>query len=108
MDAKIIVLEEGQIEAIVNTAVNKAVVEFKELLKKKDKKYLTRRETSRLIGVSYPTLQKYNKEGSLKPFKVGGKILYDSEAVDFFIKNQRGWATSTSTSNYATHVNSDV
>ena len=90
MDTKIIVLEDGQIERIVDNAVSRAMHEFKRILNAKPKKkYLTRKETSRLIGVSYPTLQKFRHEGSLVPFQVGGKILYDSEAVEAFIKGQK-------------------
>jgi len=37
---------------------------------------LTRRQAKDELHVSYPTLNRYNKEGILKAQKIGGRVLY--------------------------------
>jgi hypothetical protein len=43
---------------------------------KPETEILTREQTKDLLGISYVTLWKYNRDGTLKARKVNGKIFY--------------------------------
>ena len=79
---------------------------FSEQEKERDKKFqdekmLTRKELANFLHVSLPTLHKYQKEGRLKYYRIGSRVLFKkSEILDSievirknvtnqFIKNSR-------------------
>ncbi len=39
-------------------------------------RYLTRKDTAKLLGKSYPTLFRYNRDGILKGIKLGPRSVY--------------------------------
>ena len=47
-------------------------------------KYCTRGEASEILGVSYPTLHRWEKEKCLIPVRIGRKVLYLRNEVDAF------------------------
>lgn len=49
---------------------------------KKPRTYLSRSEVSKMLQVSYVTLNKWNKSGKLKAVGIGGRVLYLQETVD--------------------------
>jgi excisionase family DNA binding protein len=49
---------------------------------KVNEEYLTRREVCERIRVSYATLHSYTKEGLLKSYKIGGRVLYRQDEVE--------------------------
>jgi excisionase family DNA binding protein len=49
---------------------------------KKPKTYLSRAEVSTLLNVSLVTLNKWNKNGTLKAVGLGGRVLYRQEDID--------------------------
>jgi excisionase family DNA binding protein len=49
---------------------------------KKPRTYLSRKETSKMLNVSYVTLNKWNKSGKLKAVGIGGRVLYRQEDID--------------------------
>lgn len=49
---------------------------------KKPKTYLSRKEVSKMLNVSYVTLNKWNKSGRLKAVGIGGRVLYRQEDID--------------------------
>jgi len=63
----------------------KEAVNQKEQSKKqtavKEPKYLTRKETAKLLHISLPTLNEWTKEGILKSYRIGSRILYKPEEV---------------------------
>ncbi|KAB1068043.1 helix-turn-helix domain-containing protein [Tamlana haliotis] len=49
---------------------------------KQPKIYLSRAEVSKMLNVSYVTLNKWNKSGKLKAVGIGGRVLYRQEDID--------------------------
>jgi excisionase family DNA binding protein len=49
---------------------------------KKPKTYLSRSEVSKMLNVSFVTLNKWNKSGRLKAVGIGGRVLYRQEDID--------------------------
>ncbi|MCX7546735.1 helix-turn-helix domain-containing protein [Xanthomarina sp. F1114] len=49
---------------------------------KKPKTYLSRAEVSKMLNVSYVTLNKWNRSGKLKAVGIGGRVLYRQEDID--------------------------
>lgn len=49
---------------------------------KQPKTYLSRAEVSKMLNVSYVTLNKWNKSGRLKAVGIGGRVLYRQEDID--------------------------
>ena len=49
---------------------------------KQPKTYLSRAEVSTLLNVSLVTLNKWNKNGTLKAVGLGGRVLYRQEDID--------------------------
>lgn len=55
---------------------------FTELTKPKEEKFLTIKQVAQLLGVTEPTLWRWNKEGVLKRTKVGNKVRYKESDVN--------------------------
>ncbi|TXD50255.1 helix-turn-helix domain-containing protein [Polaribacter sp. IC063] len=49
---------------------------------KQPKTYLSRAEVSKMLNVSFVTLNKWNKTGRLKAVGIGGRVLYRQEDID--------------------------
>jgi excisionase family DNA binding protein len=49
---------------------------------RRPKTYLSRAEVSTLLNVSLVTLNKWNKNGTLKAVGLGGRVLYRQEDID--------------------------
>lgn len=56
---------------------------------KKESRYYTRLETARLLRMTLPTLARLTKDGLITAKKVGNRILYDAEAIDAAVKENR-------------------
>jgi excisionase family DNA binding protein len=44
-------------------------------------KYITRKDTAKLLHISLPTLNDWTKDGTLKSYRIGTRILYKPEEV---------------------------
>ncbi|WP_159948668.1 helix-turn-helix domain-containing protein [Polaribacter septentrionalilitoris] len=44
--------------------------------------YLSKKETSKLLGVSIGTLDNWSKNGILEPLYIGNRVLYTRQAID--------------------------
>ena len=53
-----------------------------EYTKPKEEKFLTIKQVAELLGVTEPTLWRWNKEGVLKRVKVGNKVRYKESDVN--------------------------
>ena len=51
--------------------------------------YLTRREVKERLHVSYPTLNRFDKEGILTAHKIGGRVLYLWSEVEMAINQDQ-------------------
>ena len=49
---------------------------------KQPKPLLSRAEVSKMLNVSFVTLNKWNKNGKLKAVGIGGRVLYRQEDID--------------------------
>lgn len=54
------------------------------------KPFLTRKETSEMLGVSYPTLHLWEKAGLLKPERIGRRVLYSVDEVKKAVLKEKG------------------
>lgn len=50
-------------------------------------KLINRSEAAELLGVSFVTLNRYDKLGMLKPRKIGGRVMYSIIDVNCFLTN---------------------
>jgi excisionase family DNA binding protein len=50
-------------------------------------KYLSRLEVSTLLKISLPTLNEWTKLGWLKSYKIGNRVLYQSDEVEASLQN---------------------
>ena len=60
-----------------------------EAMKPKEPKFYTRKETAQLLHVTLPTLARLTKEGMITAKKAGGRVLYEAEAIDAAVKENR-------------------
>lgn len=55
----------------------------------KEPKFYSRKETAQLLHVTLPTLARLTKDGLITAKKVGRRILYEAEAIDAAVKENR-------------------
>ena len=55
-------------------------------------KYLTRQETADLLHVSLVTLHQWNREGTLKPRRIGNRVLYRLSEIEETLEKIAGYA----------------
>jgi excisionase family DNA binding protein len=48
--------------------------------------YLSRQEVSKLLRISYPTLNEWSKQGILKSYKIGTRVLYREDEIQAAIE----------------------
>ena len=73
-------------EAIRNMANDIA----EQFMPQKEEKFLTTKETSRLLNVDISTLYRWEKNSYLKPIRIGIKKLYRLSDIDKIKDNHRG------------------
>ena len=71
-------LQDAIIEG-VNTQLESLKLHFEP---KQPKTYLSRAEVSKMLNVSFVTLNKWNKNGKLKAVGIGGRVLYCQKTID--------------------------
>ena len=73
-------------EELKNAIIQEVKNEFDELKlhlqPQQQTKYLTRLEVCELLNVSLVTLNTWNKNGKLKAFGIGGRVLYRPEDIE--------------------------
>lgn len=52
-------------------------------------KMLSREEVAQILGVDLSTLHRWNKNGILKATRVGGKVLYSTQAVQQMLNSKK-------------------
>lgn len=89
-------ITEKQIEALHN-ALDKLIDVIVERVServlpeidKKEPRYYSRDETARILHVTLPTLGRLTREGLIAGTKIGRRILYEAEAIDAAVKENR-------------------
>ena len=74
---------------LINEIVGRVSGEVIAAMQAKEPRYYTRKETAQLIHVTLPTLARLTKDGLITAKKVGSRILYDAEAIDEAVKENR-------------------
>ena len=72
------------VEQLASAIVDKLRPQFSTKAKEQltDDKFLTRKETSKKLNISLPTLHSYTQKGILKGYKVGVRVLYKNSEVE--------------------------
>ena len=72
-----------QLQNAIIEGVNSQLENFKKHFEpKQPKTYLSRVEVSKMLNVSFVTLNKWNKSGKLKAVGIGGRVLYRQSDID--------------------------
>lgn len=89
-------LTESQMSALtplltpfVDMVADRIVKQLLPTMANKEPRYYTRAETARLLHVTLPTLHRLTKDGLITAKKVGNRILYEAEAIDAAVKENR-------------------
>lgn len=56
---------------------------------KKEPRYYSRKEVAQMLHVTLPTLARLTKDGLITAKRVGSRILYEAEAIDAAVKENR-------------------
>lgn len=56
---------------------------------KKEQRFYSRKETAQLLHVTLPTLARLTKDGLITAKKIGSRVLYESDAIDNAVKENR-------------------
>lgn len=80
---RIIQVTPEELTNLINEALESNINKILEQLKPTTKtEYLSKKETSKLLGVSIGTLDNWSKNGILKPIYIGNRVLYTRKAID--------------------------
>jgi excisionase family DNA binding protein len=87
--------ELSDLEKAFNKAFERAIKEFINPPKQTDKDLKSRKETARILSISLPTLHLFTKEGIIRAYRIGNRVLYKQEDIENALKiivppNQRG------------------
>lgn len=79
--ANLIIPTLGEIESVVQRAINEALIKHRELEKQK-KEYLTRNQVANKLNIALSTVHNYIDKGILTPYKIGGRTLFRADEVE--------------------------
>jgi excisionase family DNA binding protein len=86
-----------ELEALINSAVNKALSAIRPEAPIPDRGYLTRSQVCECLHISMPTLHSWIKQGKLMSYHIGGRTLFKEsevfgavQAVSYSIANKKG------------------
>ena len=68
------------LQEMISSTIDEKLNHF--LHQKELQKYLTRKEVSKLLSISLPTLNEYTKTGKLKGYRIGGRVLYRADEIE--------------------------
>lgn len=74
---------------VINIIVKRVTDKLLEAIKPREPRYYSRAETAQLLHVTLPTLARLTKEGMITAKKAGGRVLYEAEAIDAAVREQR-------------------
>lgn len=74
-------ISSNELYNIVKDAIDAAIKNNKTPNEEKDVKYITRKQTAELLGLSLPTLNEYTKRGILQGYRIGSRVRYKKEEV---------------------------
>jgi excisionase family DNA binding protein len=74
--------EFSDFENAFNKAFERAIKEFINPPKSQDKDLKSRKETARILSISLPTLHLFTKEGIIRAYRIGNRVLYKQEDIE--------------------------
>ena len=74
--------EVSDLEKVINKALGKAFQDFSLLQKKEKLELLSRKDASKLLCVSLPTLHQWTKDGVITAYRIGNRVLYKLEDIN--------------------------
>jgi excisionase family DNA binding protein len=78
--------ELSDFENAFNKAFERAIKEFTNPPKSQDKDLKSRKETARILNISLPTLHLFTKEGIIRAYRIGNRVLYKAEDIESALK----------------------
>jgi excisionase family DNA binding protein len=78
--------ELSDFENAFNKAFERAIKEFINPPKSQDKDLKSRKETARILNISLPTLHLFTKEGIIRAYRIGNRVLYKQEDIENALK----------------------
>lgn len=78
----LIVITGEKLGEIVKNAINEAIKSIpKEQPKQPNEVFLTRKEVAKLLKISLPTLNEHSKNGKIRSYLIGGRVLYKQSDI---------------------------
>ena len=77
------------LDQIIDEIAVRVADRLAEVMKPKEPRYYSRAETAQLLHVTLPTLARLTKEGMITAKRAGGRVLYEAEAIDAAVKENR-------------------
>ena len=74
--------EVSDLEKVINKALGKAFQDFSLLQKKEKLELLSRKNASKLLCISLPTLHQWTKDGVITAYRIGNRVLYKLEDIN--------------------------
>lgn len=74
--------ELSDFENAINKAFERVVKEFSNPTKKTDSDLKSRKETARILSISLPTLHLFTKEGIIRAYRIGNRVLYKQDDIE--------------------------
>jgi excisionase family DNA binding protein len=74
--------ELSDFENAFNKAFEKAIKQFINPPVSQDKDLKSRKETARILNISLPTLHLFTKEGIIRAYRIGNRVLYKQEDIE--------------------------
>lgn len=73
----------SQLQTLISSTVQQAVQQATAHLQPTtNEEFLTRKQTSNIIGVSLVTLAEWTKEGKIKGYRIGSRIRYKRSEIE--------------------------
>lgn len=73
----------AELQTLIATTVQTAVqLATAHLQPKQNEEFLTRKQTSTILGISLVTLNEWTKEGKVKGYRIGSRVRYKRNEVE--------------------------
>ncbi len=77
------------LDPLINIIAERVSERVLSTAEKKEPKFYTRKETAQLLHVTLPTLARLTKDGLITAKRVGSRILYEAEAIDAAVRENK-------------------
>lgn len=72
----------SDLEKVIYKVLGKAFQDYPFLQKKEKLQLLSRKDTSKLLCISLPTLNQWTKDGVIVGYRIGNRVLYKLEDIE--------------------------